>query len=48
MAFLQAWCELEATLKAAGTGLGADAAGLSASLWRLSLPVDYRGAAALL
>jgi 4'-phosphopantetheinyl transferase len=49
MAFLQAWCELEAELKALGTGLGGErpAAG-TASLWRLAMPADYRGAVALL
>lgn len=49
MAFLQAWCELEAELKALGTGLGGErAAAGTASLWRLALPAAYRGAVALL
>ncbi|MEB3322887.1 MAG: 4'-phosphopantetheinyl transferase superfamily protein [Synechococcaceae cyanobacterium] len=47
-AFLQAWCELEAILKAAGTGLGGEPPTQPATLWVLALPGGYRGAAALL
>jgi len=54
--FLQAWCLLEAELKARGEGLfsagkgrpaGSPDGAAPAAAWRLQLPADYRGAAAL-
>ena len=48
LGFLEAWCALEASLKAEGSGLagpGPDPA--SCRLWTLELPPDYRGAVAL-
>ncbi len=48
-AFLQAWCHLEAELKAAGWGLAAPPVGGSGGLmchWRLSLSRGYVGALA--
>jgi 4'-phosphopantetheinyl transferase len=53
-AFLEAWCRLEADLKARGHGLfhsrptdGGDPAPPPSDLWAVSLPEGYLGAAAL-
>lgn len=52
-AFLQAWCRLEAGLKARGMGLYGldqdppDGTALAEELWSIALPAGYCGAAAL-
>ncbi len=47
-AFLEAWCALEASLKASGSGLGGPRPERDeCRLWLLELPPDYRGAVAL-
>jgi 4'-phosphopantetheinyl transferase len=48
LAFLEAWCALEASLKAGGGGLaGPRPEPDTCRLWTLELPPDYRGAVAL-
>ena len=53
-AFVQAWCDLEAGIKARGVGLARASDGRSRAMeprlrrWRLALPAGYAGAVALL
>ena len=48
LGFLEAWCALEASLKASGSGLAGPRPGsLPCRLWPVELPADYRGAVAL-
>lgn len=53
-AFVQAWCDLEAGIKARGVGLARASDGRSRAMerrlrrWRLALPAGYGGAVALL
>lgn len=48
LAFLEAWCALEASLKACGSGLaGPPPERDTCGLWLVELPPDYRGAVAL-
>jgi len=53
-AFVEAWCDLEAGLKARGLGLARASDGRSRAMerrlrrWRLALPAGYAGAVALL
>ncbi len=48
LAFLEAWCALEARLKAVGSGLaGRRPEPETCRLWPLELPPDHRGAVAL-